>query len=89
MGDKREEIDRETARRIVVATIGLPDDAEGIVQGYIVLALMMARREEREACASLVEVQELIDPSGMSSKEQVRIYSILAKVAQAIREQEG
>ena len=45
----------------------------------------MVRADEREACASLVETVELVDPSGLTKKEQLRIYSILQKAADLIR----
>lgn len=52
-------------------------------------ALAQARREEREACAKLVEVIELGSPSGRSAHEQRNLFEIMDKIALAIRQREG
>ena len=52
---------------------------------YALTLKSMVRADEREACASLVETVELVDPSGLTKKEQLRVYSILQKAADLIR----
>ena len=42
-------------------------------------------KEERESCATLVETIELVDPSGLTKTEQLRIYAVLQRVADLIR----
>ena len=55
----------------------------------ITVALAQARREEREACAELVEVMELGSPSGRSAHEQRNLFEVMDKIASAIRQREG
>lgn len=52
------------------------------------LVNLLASREAAvlEEAANLVEVLELGSPSGLSRKEQLRIYDILAKVEKMIRD---
>lgn len=44
-----------------------------------------AQQAEQERCAALVEGLDLINPSGMTSLEQLHTYAVLAKAAEAIR----
>ena len=52
---------------------------------YALTLKSRVRADEREACASLVESVELADPSSLTRKEQLRIYSVLQKASDLIR----
>jgi len=48
-------------------------------------AFAAVRAEERERCASLLEVMELGNPSGLSRNEQLHIFTVLQKCADILR----
>jgi len=84
---------RERAEALIIAIRDLDEQAEyegiAFVSEYVQLveeAFQQIRQETVEEAAKVVEVHELIDPSGLSSHEQRRIYEVLSKAAQAIRQ---
>ena len=71
----------------LISTTPLLTDEESI--DAIASALRECEAMVWEEAADLIEVMELADPSGLSRREQLRIYDIIQKLADLCRQRAG